>query len=155
MEEISIQLLFLFIGQVFWLMTFYLYISIQLLFLFIKIHRASLCYSRHISIQLLFLFILILKFVKILLKNFNTTLVFIYLYCSEMYLSLLPFQYNSCFYLSKIAMAPIPRLSDFNTTLVFIYPTYLSHSSISIISLNLDIFNVFQLFSQPAVHFQN
>ena len=123
MEEISIQLLFLFIGQVFWLMTFYLYISIQLLFLFIKIHRASLCYSRHISIQLLFLFILILKFVKILLKNFNTTLVFIYLYCSEMYLSLLPFQYNSCFYLSKIAMAPIPRLSDFNTTLVFIYET--------------------------------
>ena len=121
MEEISIQLLFLFIGQVFWLMTFYLYISIQLLFLFIKIHRASLCYSRHISIQLLFLFILILKFVKILLKNFNTTLVFIYLYCSEMYLSLLPFQYNSCFYLSLCFLCVKKKGEVISIQLLFLF----------------------------------
>lgn len=79
------------------------------------------------------------------------------------------FQYNSCFCLSKIKFfyrnnsffismqllflfigAVIyvhdRNSCDFNTTLVFVYPTFLSHSSVSIISLNLDIFNVFQLF---------
>ena len=65
---------------------------------------------------------------------FNTTLVFVYHQLTDVI-------YDS--------------IDHFNTTLVFVYPTFLSHSSVSIISLNLDIFNVFQLFSQPAVHFQN
>ena len=63
---------------------------------------------------------------------FNTTLVFIY-----------QMAHNAAFEIN----------AHFNTTLVFINPTFLSHSSISIISLNLDIFNVFPLFPQPAVSF--
>ena len=62
------------------------------------------------------------------------------------------FQYDSCFYLSR-EEDKMEEIDYFNTTLVFINPTFLSHSSISIISLNLDIFNVFPLFPQPAVSF--
>ena len=68
------------------------------------------------------------------LYNFNTSNVFIY---------------------HMAEWTGYPPEDNFNTSNVFVYPTFLSHSSVSIISLNLDIFNVFQLFSQPAVHFQN
>ncbi len=116
--------------------------------------------SFFISMQLLFLFIGAVIYVHDRNScDFNTTLVFVY--C----LSKIKFFYrNNSFFISMqllflfigaVIYVHDRNSCDFNTTLVFVYPTFLSHSSVSIISLNLDIFNVFQLFSQPAVHFQN